>query len=504
MKLQSMILALLLIGGCGGNNETAVKPPLADTESAEVLSVGDGPSPFIKKIALKISSLDAIKQIGFTIIPKPGALSKPVYATYSNQYMVTEELFAPTDKNLVIPVFGLYANYSNKVVLTVAYIDGSQRELTVQADSEPFVDKNGIYDHLVKVKARNDGEHLGFDYFYMKSAVSYPVVMDSDGEVRWFIHGDINSFSSLFMNNQFIIGSQYAPATMLSVSFDGKMRYSGIVSTPFFTNFHHDLSPGKTGFLAQLDANDGATAILESNLAEISASGEVLKQWNMSDIFRQVISAAGEDPSGFVRDGVDWFHMNSAIYDDTDDSLIISSRENFVIKIDYQSGQLKWILGDETKHWYQDYPSLRAYSLSLISGRAPIGQHALSIDNQGQLMFFNNGRESFHNPAGTSAGKTGTYSHASAFTIDEKAMTAEESWSFDNNQQVFSDICSSVYQHPDGDYLISYAVANNRTIAKLVGLSKDGNVIFDYEMPTLWCNTSWNAKPIDMSNIVFN
>lgn len=503
MKLQSMMLALLLMGGCGGNNETAVKPPLADTESAEVLSVGDGSSPFIKKIALKISSLDVIKQIGFAITPKPGALSKPIHATYSNQYMVTEELFAATDKTLVLPVFGLYANYSNKVVFTVAYRDGSYKELTAQVDSEPFVDKNAIYDHLVKVQARSSGDLLGYDYFYLKSGFGYPVVMDSDGEVRWFIGDGVPSTSSLFKKNQFIVGSSTEPATMRSIGLDGQVRYSGIVSSPFFTKFHHDFSQGKVGLLAELDAQDGNTTILESNVAEISASGEVLKQWSMSDIFRQVITTAGEDPSGFVRDGVDWFHMNSAIYVAADDSLIISSRENFVIKIDYQSGKLKWILGDETKHWYQDYPSLRAYSLSLISGRAPIGQHALSIDNSGNLMLFNNGLQSFNQPSGTSSGQARSYSLVSVYQIDEQAMTAGESWSFDNNQQVFSDICSSVYQHAGGDYLISYAVANNRATAKLIGRSKDGDVVFDYEMPTVGCNTSWNAQPIDMTNIIY-
>jgi hypothetical protein len=35
-----------------------------------------------------------------------------------------------------------------------------------------------------------------------------------------------------------------------------------------------------------------------------------------------------------------------------------SSRENFVIAIDYDSGNIKWILGDPTKHWYE-FQSLR-------------------------------------------------------------------------------------------------------------------------------------------------
>lgn len=503
MRLQSLILALMLISGCGGNNDTEAKPPLSDTESVELLRVEDASGPFVKKISLEISSIDAIKQVEFTIKPKPGSLSKPIHATYSNQYIVAEGLFLSTDKNLVIPIFGLYANYSNEVMVDIKYLDESHRELTVQVDVESFVDKNAIYDHLVKVKSRSSSDSLGYDYFYLKSGVGYPVVIDSDGEVRWFVDGGTSSFSSLFKGNQFIIGSQTPPATMRSVRFDGQVRYSGIVSSPSFTRFHHDLSLGKVGFLAELDAQDGNTTILESNLAEISASGEVLKQWNMSDIFRQVISAAGEDPSGFVRDGVDWFHMNSAIYDATDDSLIISSRENFVIKIDYLSGHLKWILGDETKHWYQDYPSLRPYALTLTSGLAPIGQHALSIDNSGNLMLFNNGLGSFNQPSGTSAGQTRIYSLASAYTIDQTTMTAAESWSFDNEQQVFSDICSSVYQHADGGYLISYAVANNRTTAKIVGLSKNSDIVFDYEMPTVGCNTSWNAQPIDMSNIIY-
>jgi arylsulfate sulfotransferase len=98
----------------------------------------------------------------------------------------------------------------------------------------------------------------------------------------------------------------------------------------------------------------------EVNLAELSPSGQVLKQWNLAQIFRDTMLAKGDDPSNFVRDGIDWFHMNSAIYSSADDSLIISGREQFVVKLDYETGRIKWLLGDITKHWYVDYPSLRA------------------------------------------------------------------------------------------------------------------------------------------------
>ena len=50
-------------------------------------------------------------------------------------------------------------------------------------------------------------------------------------------------------------------------------------------------------------------------------------------------------------------------YNRADDSLIVSSRENFVICLDYETQAIKWILGDPTKKWYQ-FPSLRTFALT--------------------------------------------------------------------------------------------------------------------------------------------
>ena len=87
--------------------------------------------------------------------------------------------------------------------------------------------------------------------------------------------------------------------------------------------------------------------------------------------------AGGDDPSQFVYPAPnDWFHNNSVAYNRADDSLIVSSRENFLICLDYETGAIKWILGDPTKKWHQ-FPSLRRYALTLAPGSLPpIGQHA--------------------------------------------------------------------------------------------------------------------------------
>ncbi|RYF35950.1 MAG: hypothetical protein EOO38_28390, partial [Cytophagaceae bacterium] len=144
----------------------------------------------------------------------------------------------------------------------------------------------------------------------------------------------------------------------------------------------------------------------------------------MVQIFNDYMRSQGDDPGSFVRPGSDWFHMNSAIYDATDDSVIVSSRENFVAKFDYGSGAIKWIFGDPQKYWFE-FGSLRAKAIALGSGLVPIGQHALSLLPNGELMMFNNGYESLHTPAETPAGLSRAYSAVTAFKIDEAAKTAE-------------------------------------------------------------------------------
>jgi len=173
------------------------------------------------------------------------------------------------------------------------------------------------------------------------------------------------------------------------------------VNEPRYWNFHHDMAPGKVGLLAMMDGISTAGAPhIETILAELNTAGEVMREWDLTDIFRQEMTAAGDDPTNFVRDGVDWFHMNSAVYLPEDDSLLVSSRENFVVKLDYASGTIKWVFGDPTKHWYVNYPSLRRLAVTLPAGLYPIGQHAVSSPAAGELLLFNNGRASNNNPAG--------------------------------------------------------------------------------------------------------
>ena len=127
----------------------------------------------------------------------------------------------------------------------------------------------------------------------------------------------------------------------------------------------------------------------------MDADGNVLKTWDLAAIISNAMIAGGDDPNQFVAPAPnDWFHQNAAAYRKSDNSLAISSRENFVIGIDYDTGAIKWILGDPTKQWFQ-FPSLRKFAL--LTGPdtlPPIGQHALSFTDDDRLLLFDDGQNS--------------------------------------------------------------------------------------------------------------
>ncbi|MEO8057354.1 MAG: aryl-sulfate sulfotransferase [Burkholderiales bacterium] len=489
---------LLLLNACGGGDSTRL-PDQADSSDAIVGSSQSGTTPFIGFVSFRGAALARVASIRFSIEPKLGSASKPVGAKYSIAGLRRRGYVSIAGNAVTLPVFGLYAGFTNRISVQLTFDDASIQTLSVQISTDAYVDPAGVYDRPAIRQARSAGTGLGFDFFFMKSSLGSPVVVDTDGEIRWVGAGLVDAKSSAFQNGGFVIGDASA-AVVRRVELDGTITESSLTSS-IYTNFHHNLDEGKQGLLAELDSVAEGVRNIESNVAEISPSGVVLNEWDLAALLEKYMRSQGDDPTSFVRPGIDWFHVNAATYDPRDDSLIVSSRENFVIKLDYTSGNVLWIFGDPTKYWYT-FPSLRAKALVLDSGGLyPIGQHATSITSDGLLMLFNDGLNSINQPAGAPTGESRTYSAVSAYAVDPRSLTAREMWRFDYGQSIYSDICSSAYEAGGKSLLISYAVAENRTKARLVGLDGNRNVVFDFEYPTSSCSTSWNAQPIAFDNL---
>jgi arylsulfate sulfotransferase len=503
----------MLVSACGGGGTAAGPPSLSEASSAgdaagsNITMVGQRPgvTPFIQLLYYEGSSLAQLAGVTFTIVPKPGSVSKPVNVWYSvaalteRAYLSSQQSNFANQSSLTLPVFGLYAGYANQVAVEFQFQDGTTQSLPVTVTTASYVDPSEIYATPTIVQPRAAGSALGFDFFYMKSAIGSPVVVDTDAEVRWVVPGIANATSTLFQNGEFVIGDPALPI-VYRLLLDGTQTQSPLGSGTYI-EFHHNIDPGNRGLFAEVNAETDGVENVEATVIEMTDVGAILDTWNLAEILSAYMQSQGDDASAFVRPGVDWFHNNSSTYDASDNSIIVSSRENFVIKLDYQTGQIIWILGDPTKYWYT-FPSLRAKALTLAPGGLyPIGQHALSIMSDGSLMLFNDGLGSQNEPTGAPGGQNRTYSAVSDYSIDAASMTATNNWNFDYGQSIYSSICSSAYEASSQSILVDYAVADNGTEARLVGLDSSHTVVFDFQYATGSCDSSWNAVPIAFDNL---
>src|SRR6266516_4002887 len=478
----------------------------ADDTTITITGHTAGVTPFISKLTLAVSNTTVLKSIQFRIDPKPDSVTRPLSGTYSNDYLVSRGFEQPPPApQILLPVYGLYAGYTNIVRLTYRFLDGSSKQDITTVTTATFDDQGCGYNNPTRLQPRTNSTSLSYDYIFDSSSCGdfSPVILDSDGALRWV--SPLPANSALFAASTFFANAVYM--TQNSQLFrielnDGSISLLADYSNIGVEHLHHNIDRGKTGLLIEPDT----TSYFESETLEINSSdGTVLRTFNMASIISAAMIAGGDDPSQFVcPTPTDWFHNNGVAYNRADDSLIVSSRENFLICIDYETRAIKWILGDPTKKWYQ-FPSLRKFALAVAPGSlAPIGQHAPSITFDQGLMVYDNGQKSqFQNPPGDQR----DYVSPRKYTLDLVGKVATEVWNYPANQSIHSPFCSSIYEDAPYNYLIDHAFVNGGTplptYAQLLGLDAAGEKIFYYQYPTMGCNTAYNSIPIHLESTKF-
>ena len=474
----------------------------ADDTTITITGHTAGATPFISNLTLEVSNTTVLNSIRFEIDPKPGSVTRPLSGTYANSYLVERGFEQPPPATTVtVPVYGLYAGYTNIVRLTYRFMDGSSKQAVTSITTATFDDTCG-YDNPTIQQGRKNSRDLSYDYLMVKGNCSYfePAIIDTDGALRWVGTAGLSAGNVILFDNAVYLG--HGPL-LTRMELDGAFSQIGDYSSLGIVAFHHNIDRGKVGIIL----NATTTTSVASSLMEVDVSGTVLKRWDMAAIISAAMRAGGDDPSRFVYPPpTDWFHINGSTYNRADDSLIVSSRENFLICLDYKTSAIKWILGDTTKKWYQ-FPSLRKFALMLAPGSLPpIGQHAPSITYDQNLLVFDNGRESvFQYPRGEHR----NYASPRKYTLDLVGRVATEVWNYPANQNIHCPLCSSIYEDSPYNYLIDYAIVNQGlpggvpVFAQLVGLNAAGETIFSYRYPAPNCGTIYRALPVHLENTKF-
>ena len=185
------------------------------------------------------------------------------------------------------------------------------------------------------------------------------------------------------------------------------------------------------------DAPRATAEVLGDVLVEFTRQGAVLREIKLLDLvdpyrigydslgwggaWRTIFGDEETHPRG------DWAHANAVVMDDSERHVIVSLRQqDAVVKIDWETGELVWILGN-----HEDWgPTWQGYLLQPTGDLLwPYHQHAPMITPDGTVLMFDNGNyraRPFEEPTLPSE----SFSRAVEYSIDEDNMEVTQVWSF--------------------------------------------------------------------------
>jgi arylsulfate sulfotransferase len=375
-----------------------------------------------------------------------------------------EQAFEEISDSLKIPVVGLYPDRVNKVLVTLEY-EGGMLTDTVDVKTKPLASAfPRIEINKLERSKMEPGFHAcDFHFANFGKFNSTPFIFDDEGIIRWYL--DLS-----FANEMLSPFQRLSDGTILVVSrheiYEFDMLGKILKRTEIDDNYgmHHDVLELPDGNLlicvGTRDAFinlDGETIQSDSDFIILydRKNSKILKEWDLAkhlDVSR--------DDINFLRPG-DWLHMNALAYNEKEQSIIVSGKNQGLVKISMHD-ELNWILAPK-KNWnksgrmgngFETSPFLltainkenRAYSNAIQNGYKsddefdfPWGQHAPKLLPNGNIIVFDNGSHRNFNDINN-------YSRAVEYEINDDKKTVKQIWQYgkERGEEMFSAIVGDV------------------------------------------------------------
>lgn len=453
--------------------------------------------------------------------PEPGTVKLTVVAKPNPSCAVPEGIeishqFTESASTFDLPVLGLYPGHSNTLIVDFIADSGASTrdELTIATAPLPTVNPPAQVTLPIKVEIiENNLPEVapGVPDSGLYILTQQKSAFDQCGEVRWFYRGEGWQFYELLPNGNWL-GTVITD--QLSYHFRGFSEFTMLgekVGEYFVQNYlHHEVQKLPSGnylvasnsVLVTVNENGGLNDDGESEedtVLEISAAdGNIVRTWDFNTILDPDRTPI---PSNGRAD--DWLHINSAVYDDAgtpdilaDDGIIITAqRQSLVAKVDYETGELIWILGSH-EGWDPNDPNIQSKLLDPVDALGdpididteyfwPYGPHAALVMGGGEVAIFDNGanRGFYGDLAPADIGDL-DFSRGIQYLVDEANMTVQITWQFDWDKRVFTSITGDIDYLDNGNYLLGFVGNRPGTPAaddnpRVMEVDPDGNILFN-------------------------
>lgn len=414
--------------------------------------------------------------------------------------------FEETGMNVSLPILGLYPDNSNQVELTFYTLENQvigSKVYEIQTDplndDLPFITINEI--NLSQL----DDKWTFVSYYGNSGELlpNHPFIFDAFNDIRWFLDfRNHPQLSQLFYgdgmerleNGNFYFGFwEFGDVESDHANKIYEMNMFGeILNTwdmPGY-KFHHEVVEKPNGnFLVTVDKEGEPT--VEDYIIEIDRnSGDIINEWDLNQSLDNTRDAMTDDEE-------DWFHANAVVYDESDNTILVSGRTQGLIKLT-ENNEVVWIMGPH-RGWGTNAngTDLTQFLLQpLDAGGDPIEdpdvldgaenhldfewnwyQHApLIMPNENIMLFDNGDNRNF-------TGK-GPYSRAVEFKIDEMNMTIQQIWAYGKSRgtETYARVVSDVdYLEEQNQVVFSPGSINNGVpLGKSIVIDYDSkNVVFE-------------------------
>ena len=358
-----------------------------------------------------------------------------------------ETEFAKNTKHY-LPIYGLYADYNNKVDISYTLSDGKKITKQVEIQTNKLPD-----DFVLPTSVKKDSSKLTNDlYFFTPSSKGYTCAYDVNGDVRWYLSNNAIWDNTRLKNGHMMVSTERLVNSPYYMTGLYEIDLLGHIYNEYSLKggYHHDYFELPNGnLLVASDDFNNESGTVEDYIVELDrTTGNIVKTWDLKDILNM------EDGKSENWSNYDWFHNNSVWYDEATNSITLSGRhQDAVINIDYTSGKLNWIIGDST-NWSSEY---QKYFFT------PVGkdfewqwsQHAAMITPEGYVFIFDNGNNKSKDSS-KYVEASNSYSRGVMYKIDTDKMTIEQLYEYgkERGSSFYSPYISDVDYLSKNHYLI--------------------------------------------------
>ena len=392
--------------------------------------------------------------------------------------------FTKSQKHL-IPVYGLYANYENKIILKT---NNQTKELLIK--TEPYTGD--------KITIEKTSNNIKNNLYFISPNFVDDVIINGEGKVLWYLDGDYAGDIELLDNNHFYIGDAHQGLNGVKINYSSflEMDFLGKIHKQYITEYglHHEMIPLSNNKMLVLGYKDDSP-FYDSYLYIMDlTTGQIIEELDLYEFIKK-LNPVLVNKLGNHFDLVN----NSADYNEDTKDLLLSLRGlNSLIKLNLETQEIKWIFG-AIDIWGED---LQNYLLTPTDNTRFLGgQHSAFYTKDGLIAVHNNDIDQFDLANPNLSHYVNRYSSFDLLKVDEKKKTIKTVWQYTANKKEFSNVGGHIELLNNNHKLLTYGWSMKEEAYKnpnqviytdpahkngvVLELDQNDNVLFRLSMPGL-------------------